>query len=73
VRFYGSSNITVQNLRIRNSPQTHLKFDSCLGITVRNISVSSPSNSPNTDGIHLQNTQNAEIHSSHISNGNYMF
>eukprot|EP00250_Pteridium_aquilinum_P000792 c10955_g1_i2 orf=727-1776(+) len=69
VRFYGSYNVTVKNLKIMNSPQTHLKFDSCLEVKVSNITIHSPTNSPNTDGIHLQNTQDAEICDSYIENG----
>lgn len=69
VRFYGSYNVTVKNLRIVNSPQTHLKFDSCVGVKVSNISIHSPANSPNTDGIHIQNTQDVEIFDSYIENG----
>ncbi|KAI5057535.1 hypothetical protein GOP47_0027550 [Adiantum capillus-veneris] len=69
IRFYGSYNVTVKNLKIVNSPQTHLKFDNCNGVTVSNISIHSPGYSPNTDGIHLQNTQDAEIFDSYIQNG----
>ncbi|MCO5552940.1 hypothetical protein L7F22_006460 [Adiantum nelumboides] len=69
IRFYGSYNVTVKNLKIINSPQTHLKFDNCIGVKVSNISIHSPGYSPNTDGIHLQNTQDAEIFDSYIQNG----
>ncbi|KAH7331297.1 hypothetical protein KP509_20G025000 [Ceratopteris richardii] len=69
LRFYGSYNVTVKDIRVINSPQTHIKFDSCDGVKVRNISILSPPYSPNTDGIHLQNTQDAEICDSYIENG----
>ncbi|RLN25672.1 hypothetical protein C2845_PM07G12290 [Panicum miliaceum] len=55
VRFYSSFNVTVRNIRISNSPRCHLKFDSSGGIKVKNVTISSPGDSPNTDGIHLQN------------------
>ncbi|KAG2598391.1 hypothetical protein PVAP13_5KG358600 [Panicum virgatum] len=69
VRFYSSFNVTVRNIRISNSPQCHLKFDSSGGIKVKNVTISSPGDSPNTDGIHLQNTRNVEIRSSNIGCG----
>ena len=69
LRFYSSYDVTVRNIQIINSPQCHLKFDSSKGIKVDNITISSPENSPNTDGIHLQNTQDVEIHHSTIGCG----
>ncbi|KAI5352292.1 hypothetical protein L3X38_005183 [Prunus dulcis] len=69
LRFYFSSDVTVRNIKIINSPQCHLKFDNSSWIKVNNITISSPDYSPNTDGIHLQNTQNVEIHHSTIGCG----
>ncbi|EFJ18434.1 hypothetical protein SELMODRAFT_112735 [Selaginella moellendorffii] len=66
VRFFGSSNVVVQHLAIVNSPQTHLKFDSCQGVVVNNVTISSPYTSPNTDGIHLQDTRYAAVRSSRV-------
>ncbi|XP_008657773.1 polygalacturonase At1g48100 [Zea mays] len=69
IRFYNSFNVSVRNIRISNSPQCHLKFDSSGGIRVKNVTISSPGDSPNTDGIHLQNTKDVEIRSSTIGCG----
>ncbi|KAL6597807.1 hypothetical protein ACP70R_046612 [Stipagrostis hirtigluma subsp. patula] len=69
IRFYSSFNVSVRNIRITNSPQCHLKFDSSGGIRVKNITISSPGDSVNTDGIHLQNTRDVEIRSSNIGCG----
>uniref|UniRef100_A0A2N9IX59 Pectate lyase superfamily protein domain-containing protein n=1 Tax=Fagus sylvatica TaxID=28930 RepID=A0A2N9IX59_FAGSY len=69
LRFYGSSNVIVTGITIQNSPQTHLKFDSCTTVQVYAISVSSPGDSPNTDGIHLQNSQNVVIYSTSLACG----
>ncbi|XP_020099168.1 polygalacturonase At1g48100-like isoform X2 [Ananas comosus] len=66
IRFYKSYNITVRNIRIVNSPQCHLKFDSSRGIKVKSLTISSSQDSPNTDGIHLQNTRDVEIKNSNI-------
>ncbi|XP_047962057.1 polygalacturonase At1g48100-like [Salvia hispanica] len=67
LRFYGSTDVTVTGITIQNSPQTHLKFDNCIGVQVFGISISSPGNSPNTDGIHLQNSQDVVIHTTNLA------
>ncbi|CAN0893140.1 Polygalacturonase At1g48100 [Linum grandiflorum] len=72
LRFYSSYGVTVQNIKITNSPQCHLKFDFSKGIKIDNITISSPEYSPNTDGIHLQSTQDVEIHHSNIGCGMYI-
>ncbi|KAG6429572.1 hypothetical protein SASPL_107624 [Salvia splendens] len=69
LRFYGSFNVTVTGITIKNSPQCHLKFDNCIGVSVYNLTVSSPGNSPNTDGIHLQNSKDVLIRSSNLACG----
>ncbi|KAF3431228.1 hypothetical protein FNV43_RR25958 [Rhamnella rubrinervis] len=69
LRFYSSNDVTVRDIKITDSPQCHLKFDSSRGVKVDNITISSPESSPNTDGIHLQNTQDVEIHNSNIGSG----
>ncbi|KAI3474899.1 hypothetical protein Pfo_030210, partial [Paulownia fortunei] len=69
LRFYGSTDVTVTGITIQNSPQTHLKFDDCIGVQVFGISISSPGDSPNTDGIHLQNSQDVVIHTTSLACG----
>ncbi|KAK1280834.1 Polygalacturonase [Acorus gramineus] len=69
IRFFMSSNLTLRDLRIQNSPQFHVKFDGCDGVLIEKISVSSPALSPNTDGIHVENTRNVGIYDTVIGNG----
>ncbi|KNA18657.1 hypothetical protein SOVF_068750 [Spinacia oleracea] len=69
LRFYGSINVTVTGITLQNSPQCHLKFDNCNGVLVYSVTVSSPGDSPNTDGIHLQNSKDVLIHSSSLACG----
>ncbi|XP_077244148.1 polygalacturonase At1g48100-like [Tasmannia lanceolata] len=69
LRFYGSFNVTVTGIMIQNSPQCHLKFDTCAGVQVFNMSVSSPGDSLNTDGIHLQNSRDVAIHGTNLACG----
>ncbi|KAK1322601.1 Polygalacturonase [Acorus calamus] len=69
LRFYGSYNVSVTGITIQNSPQCHLKFDNCVAVDVHNITVSSPGDSLNTDGIHLQNSKGVNIHNTNLSCG----
>ncbi|KHN20144.1 Polygalacturonase [Glycine soja] len=69
IRFFMSSNLTVQGLRIKNSPWFHFKFDGCKNVHVESIYITTPKLSPNTDGIHIENTNDVKIYSSVISNG----
>ncbi|TXG54679.1 hypothetical protein EZV62_019935 [Acer yangbiense] len=69
LRFYGSNGVTVTGITIQNSPQTHLKFDDCTNVQVSDFTASSPGTSPNTDGIHLQNSQDVLIYGSTLACG----
>lgn len=69
IRFFMSSNLTVRDIQIENSPQFHVKFDGCNGVLIEGLSISSPALSPNTDGIHIENTKSVGIYNSMIGNG----
>eukprot|EP01018_Ginkgo_biloba_P009760 Gb_07774 [translate_table: standard] len=69
IRFFDSSNLIIRNLKIRNSPQVHVKFDGCESVLIDGMYISSPALSPNTDGIHVTNTRSVGIYNSDISNG----
>lgn len=64
-----SCNLTVRDLRIENSPQFHIKFDACEDVHIEGLSINSPAFSPNTDGVHIENTRSVTIYNSMISNG----
>ncbi|XP_066312167.1 polygalacturonase At1g48100-like isoform X2 [Miscanthus floridulus] len=69
LRFYGSFNVVVAGITIVNSSQCHLKFDNCQGVMVHDVTISSPENSLNTDGIHLQNSKDVSIHHTNLACG----
>ncbi|KAF8387614.1 hypothetical protein HHK36_026267 [Tetracentron sinense] len=69
IRFFMSSNLVVSGLRIQNSPKFHVKFDGCDGVMIEKLSISSPKLSPNTDGIHIEDTKSVGIYNSVIANG----
>ena len=64
-----STNLTMKGLRIKNGPQFHVRFDNCRNVHIESIHITAPALSPNTDGIHIENTYNVEIYDSVISNG----
>lgn len=61
----------VRDLRVQNSPQFHVKFDGCSDLFIENTTIDSPALSPNTDGIHIENTKSVGIYNADISNGNH--
>ncbi|XP_019187679.1 PREDICTED: polygalacturonase At1g48100-like isoform X2 [Ipomoea nil] len=69
IRFFTSSNLTVQDLKIKNSPLFHFRFDNCHDVHIDSLYIKAPPNSPNTDGIHIENTYDVTIHNSIVSNG----
>ncbi|XP_054816605.1 polygalacturonase-like [Prosopis cineraria] len=69
VTFYECNNLTVKNLRFRNSQKMHMNIQKCLNVTLSNLNVRAPEDSPNTDGIHVTETQNILITDSTIGTG----
>ncbi|XP_042054739.1 polygalacturonase-like [Salvia splendens] len=67
--FYQCTNLGVNNLKIENPQQIHLSFEKCKNVQVSNLVVTAPGNSPNTDGIHVTDTQNIKISSTTIATG----
>lgn len=59
----------MKDLKIENAQQIHLLIEKCVGVEVTKLVVTSPENSPNTDGIHITSTQNIQISDSTIATG----
>ncbi|KAJ0039080.1 hypothetical protein Pint_23994 [Pistacia integerrima] len=69
VTFFGCNNLRVANLRFKNSQKMHLSFKKCVNVIALNLKVIAPGNSPNTDGIHVTETQNIQIKNCVIGTG----
>nr|GEW84327.1 polygalacturonase At1g48100-like [Tanacetum cinerariifolium] len=69
IRFYMSTNVTVIGLKVNNSSQFNFRFDGCHGVYVDSLTIKAPALSPNTDGIHIENTDDVKIYNTLISNG----
>ncbi|XP_044467840.1 polygalacturonase [Mangifera indica] len=67
--FYRSKNLVVRNLNIQDSQQIHVSFQKSTNVMASNLMITAPADSPNTDGIHVTNTQNIRITSSTIRTG----
>ncbi|KAM7509013.1 hypothetical protein LguiA_019466 [Lonicera macranthoides] len=64
-----TQHLRVENLRIKDAQQMHLRFEKCTNVKASNLSVIAPETSPNTDGIHVTRTKNVKIMTSVIGTG----
>lgn len=69
VTFYQCNNLVVKNLKFKDSQQMHVSFEDCTNVQASYLTVTAPETSPNTDGIHVANTQNITISNSIIGTG----
>ncbi|KAL3828435.1 hypothetical protein ACJIZ3_017237 [Penstemon smallii] len=67
--FYNSNNITINGLYSLNSQMFHINIDKCHNVNLLNMKISAPANSPNTDGIHVQQSSDVVLMNSHIGTG----
>ncbi|KAJ1408986.1 Pectin lyase fold/virulence factor [Sesbania bispinosa] len=67
--FYNCEDLVVENLTIENGQQIQVSFQDSMNVKVSGLNVTAPEDSPNTDGIHVTNTQNIQISSSVIGTG----
>ncbi|KAI6668905.1 hypothetical protein NL676_003790 [Syzygium grande] len=59
--FQECNNLGVADLSIKNAQQMHLVFKKCVNVRAVNLQINAPEESPNTDGIHVTETQNILI------------
>ncbi|KAL1327529.1 probable polygalacturonase At1g80170 isoform X2 [Arachis ipaensis] len=64
-----SSGIKVKGLTIQHSQQIHFTISRCNSVRIYGVKVSSPDDSPNTDGIHISESTNVIIQDSKIGAG----
>lgn len=61
----------VRDLTIRNSQQMHLIIARSNTVRISRVMVTSPGDSPNTDGIHITASTDVVVQDSKISTGSY--
>lgn len=64
-----SSAVRVKGLTFQNSQQMNFVISRCEAVRVYNVLVSSPEDSPNTDGIHITGSTNVIIQNTKIETG----
>ncbi|WOL17885.1 polygalacturonase-like [Canna indica] len=67
--FRNSKNVVISGLTSLNSELYHIVIDDCEGVTVQGVKITAPGNSPNTDGIHVQQSSHVTITSVGIKTG----
>jgi galacturan 1,4-alpha-galacturonidase len=70
--FIHANGLSVSNLRIVNSPKSHVSINMCNGAKFSHIHIASPGTSPNTDGFQISDSSNILIEDSDIKSGNYI-
>ncbi|GJN15095.1 hypothetical protein PR202_gb01985 [Eleusine coracana subsp. coracana] len=61
--------VSVQGVTFQNGPQFHLIFTRCSDVKANFLRVIAPADSPNTDGIHLNDSSHVQIMDNLISTG----
>ncbi|XP_072997665.1 exopolygalacturonase-like isoform X1 [Typha latifolia] len=69
VRFMKTVGGQISNLTLRDSKGFHVAFHHCSSITIDHLNISAPSDSPNTDGIHISGTVNINVTNIFVGTG----
>ncbi|KAI4369552.1 hypothetical protein MLD38_017979 [Melastoma candidum] len=69
VKFFRVDNAIIRKLSSVNSKGFHLAINNCNNITLTSLRLIAPADSPNTDGIHLANSNMIVIEKSEIGTG----
>ncbi|RLM73937.1 hypothetical protein C2845_PM15G17690 [Panicum miliaceum] len=63
------NNLEVSQISSKDSPQMHVAILQSRGVNLRKLTITAPGSSPNTDGIHIDQSQNVRIADSRIGTG----
>ncbi|KAG6469800.1 hypothetical protein ZIOFF_070731 [Zingiber officinale] len=69
LRLLSCTNVQISGLKLINSPMMHISVGKSTNVDIRGITISSPGDSPNTDGIHIQQSQHVMVTDSVIGTG----
>ncbi|KAK6265993.1 hypothetical protein QUC31_016830 [Theobroma cacao] len=69
LNFYACNGLRLHGLTHLNSPRTHIAIKGCVGVSISNIHIIAPEDSPNTDGIDIATSSNVVIQDSRIGTG----
>ncbi|KAJ4977184.1 hypothetical protein NE237_002290 [Protea cynaroides] len=66
---YGSKDVLIQSLISINAKLYHIVVHTCTNVTLQGVRIYAPENSPNTDGVHVQNSINVGVLNTIIKTG----
>ncbi|CAJ1969789.1 unnamed protein product [Sphenostylis stenocarpa] len=69
LKFYKVNNSIVTGITSLNSMQFHLHVHGCNNVSLFDLNITAPGNSPNTDGIHVSSSDSIKIFSNVIGTG----
>ncbi|KAL1535562.1 galacturonan 1,4-alpha-galacturonidase [Salvia divinorum] len=61
--------VNIKNIHSINSKKFHFSIHNCKDVTIKNIRITAPADSPNTDGIHLGKSDHIRISGGNIATG----
>lgn len=64
-----ANDVVISGLTSINSQLSHMVINSCSNVLVRNVNLIAPSQSPNTDGIHVQSSTGVTITATSLKTG----
>ncbi|XP_019086567.1 PREDICTED: probable polygalacturonase At3g15720 [Camelina sativa] len=64
-----SSNVHISNIMVKDSPNFQMSLEDSKWVSVKQLTITADGDSPNTDGIHIQRSQNVIVHNSNIRTG----
>ncbi|KAF8756305.1 hypothetical protein HU200_011126 [Digitaria exilis] len=67
--FSSCDRLTVEGVRLVNAPQIHVWVESCRDVTLSRLTIASPGNSPENDGIHVSRSDGVRILGARIKAG----
>ncbi|XP_021912586.1 polygalacturonase-like [Carica papaya] len=69
ISFNWSNNVLISGVTSINSQKMHISLNHCTNFLIRNVKIRAPSNSPNTDGIHMQASSGITVTGGSIATG----
>ncbi|KAF7084121.1 hypothetical protein CFC21_087805 [Triticum aestivum] len=63
------NNATIRGITLKNAKFFHLNLFNCKNVLVENVEITAPGNSPNTDGIHMGDSEDVTIKATNIGVG----
>ncbi|KAH7834221.1 hypothetical protein Vadar_013883 [Vaccinium darrowii] len=69
LKFNNCNYLQVSGVSITNAQHNHISLSNCADVTIFNIKITAPDNTPNTDGIDISHSTRVQIQNSDIGTG----